>query len=146
MVDEGMDAITSQELCQQQLPMVAGSEITISRSPSDAKQSEDSLYLSNGKYCAQENSDSNKTESVIQTRRVTALLPCYCRNWYCSVCSEKRGRRLRRLLIDRLKEFKGVFGITLTIDGELYNGPYAAWLDVTHRRLLSRLALFPNSK
>jgi hypothetical protein len=60
---------------------------------------------------------------------------------------EAKGFRLKRQLVAALETFeRGIFGITLTIDGELYRTPYDAWLDVMDRRLLSRLVAKLNKR
>lgn len=49
------------------------------------------------------------------------------------------GKRLRAQLRDRLSGFASVYGITLTVDGALFESPYHAWLHVMKQRCLSRL-------
>jgi len=49
------------------------------------------------------------------------------------------GRSLRRRLRERLKQFRRIFGITLTIDGSPFSSPEEAWRYVMDNRLLSLL-------
>jgi len=87
------------------------------------------LYLSIGNRC-------NETEEQV-VRTLTKAKPCRCRKWYCPKCAATKGRSLRHRLRERLKEFNGVYGITLTIDGALFLSPYAGWLYVMEKRCLS---------
>jgi len=87
------------------------------------------LYLSIGNRC-------NETEEQV-VRTLIKAKPCRCRKWYCPKCAAPKGRSLRHRLRERLKEFTGVYGITLTIDGALFPSPYAAWLYVMEKRSLS---------
>ena len=92
------------------------------------------LYLSSGSCCG----DSAVIAPEVQPNRTFYVLkPCMCRKWYCKDCAPMMGRSLRRRLQDRLKAFKRVFGITLTLDGSLFASPEEAWRYVMDKRLLS---------
>lgn len=92
------------------------------------------LYLSSGNCC----SDSAVIAPEVQPNRTYYVLrPCLCRKWFCKDCAPIMGRSLRRRLRDRLKAFKRVFGITLTLDGSLFPSPECAWRYVMEKRLLS---------
>lgn len=94
------------------------------------------LYLSSGSYCG----DSGVIQDEVQAKCTHWVLkPCLCRKWYCGDCAPWMGRKLRHRLRDRLRLFRKVFGITLTIDGSLFSSPEAAWRYVMDNRLLSQL-------
>jgi hypothetical protein len=106
-------------------------------SPREAGRGDEPLYLSLGKCCAQQN--ANEVASP-KSKTVNVLSACKCASWYCLKCMASKGFRLKRCLREALEGFqRGVFGITLTIDGELYPTPHAAWLDVMGRRLIPRM-------
>ena len=65
--------------------------------------------------------------------------PCRCRKWYCEGCGPRLGFKLRGRLLDRLQGFSEVYGVTLTVDGSLFENQEAAWQYVMENRLLSRL-------
>lgn len=71
--------------------------------------------------------------------RVLKLRPCLCRKWFCPDCAPRLGKSLRSKLRERLKRFKRVFGITLTIDGSLFSSPEEAWRYVMAKRLICLL-------
>lgn len=92
-----------------------------------------------------QSSDSCCSDSAViapeakPNRTYYVLKPCHCRKWYCEDCAPWMGRKLRGRLRDRLKAFKHVFGITLTLDGSLFGSPEEAWRYVMDKRLLSLL-------
>lgn len=105
--------------------------------PSEAGQGDEPLYLSSGKRCAQ---DNVVEDPLLKFKSVNVISPCKCASWYCPDCQEAKGWKLKRRLKEALNLFeRGVYGITLTIDGSLYATPYEAWKDVMRRRLIARL-------
>ena len=89
------------------------------------------LYLSSGHCC-------DETEGV-DVGSVYRLRPIRCRRWFCRKCGIKQGWELRQKLLRSLESFPAVFGITLTLDGALFESPEQGWLYVMENRLLSRL-------
>ncbi len=69
---------------------------------------------------------------------VIELKPCWCRKWFCKHCGPRMGTKLKNELLFVLRQFSGVFGVTLTIDPKLFKTPQAAWAYVTSKRLISR--------
>jgi hypothetical protein len=67
------------------------------------------------------------------------IRPCRCRRWFCRYCGPRLGQALRQNLIARLRKFKQVFGITLTVDGKLFADPQNTWSYVMEERLIWRL-------
>jgi len=67
------------------------------------------------------------------------IRPCRCRRWFCEWCGPRLGARLRDRLLARLAAFNGVYGITLTLDGNLFASPEKGWQYVMDERLLARL-------
>ncbi|ADB14991.1 hypothetical protein Psta_0300 [Pirellula staleyi DSM 6068] len=66
------------------------------------------------------------------------LRGCGCRKWHCADCGPSMGWRLQSKLIERVGHFKSVLGITLTVDGSLFESQELAWQYVMEERLLSR--------
>jgi len=64
--------------------------------------------------------------------------PCKCRRWFCEDCGPRMGRALRGRLSPRLKQFTAVFGVTLTVDGALFESPEQAWLYFSKKGLIGR--------
>jgi hypothetical protein len=67
------------------------------------------------------------------------ICPCRCQKWFCEGCGPRLGRKLRDRLLDRLRGFTGIHGITLTVDGSLFASPEESWSYVMNERCLSRL-------
>lgn len=63
---------------------------------------------------------------------------CKCRRWFCPDCGPAMGKQLRHRVDRRLQTFDSVFGITLTIDGKLFDSPEQAWLYFSQNGLIGR--------
>lgn len=63
---------------------------------------------------------------------------CKCRRWFCHACGPGMGKQLRHRVDRRLQTFVSVFGITLTIDGKLFDSPEQAWLYFSINGLIGR--------
>jgi hypothetical protein len=57
----------------------------------------------------------------------------------CPQCGPYLGSRLRQRLLYRVQKFTHVFGVTLTVDGSLFDSPLETWQYVMDNRLLARL-------
>lgn len=92
---------------------------------------EDDIPVSVGRvYGAEELGETVGTAYVVRA--------CRCRRWFCEGCGPRRGYELRKQLSARLLKFRSVFGITLTVDGELFQSPEAAWLYFSKGGLIGR--------
>lgn len=78
--------------------------------------------------------------------RVYKIRKCSCRKWFCEGCGPRRGYELRCKLLHRLESFKDVYGVTLTVDGSLFESPEVAWQYVMQNRLLSRFVRDLNAR
>ena len=106
------------------------------------------LFQSYGHCCDKEEDDGRlpATAPIKSLEEVGEVVgtefrvrPCRCPRGFCEHCGPKLGWKLRQRLLARLKSFKSVFGITLTLDGSLFTDPREAWSYVMTERLLSRL-------
>jgi hypothetical protein len=105
------------------------------------------LFQSYGHCCDKSGSDGFpvETERLLRPEDVGEVVgqayrvrPCRCRKWFCEWCGPRLGVQLRQRLLARLASFTGVYGITLTVDGSLFDSPEQAWLYVMENRVLGR--------
>ncbi|MCG8587009.1 MAG: hypothetical protein MI757_20070 [Pirellulales bacterium] len=112
-----------------------------SRGDAAAAASGTSLFQSIGNCCDEQNEPAQETKLENLGEIVTyhtRVRPCNCRKWFCEGCGPKLGKKLRGRLLDRLEQFESVFGVTLTVDPNLFGTAEQAWLYVMQNRLLSR--------
>lgn len=66
--------------------------------------------------------------------------PCGCRCWFCPECAPRKGRELRDRLMPKVREFRAVLMVSLTVDPHVFDGdPRLAWRYVRQSRCVSRL-------
>jgi hypothetical protein len=102
-----------------------------------AKRCGSPLYLSNGNCCGE--GEVRVVDVGDVAYHTLRLRPCRCRKWFCVDCAPNMGWALRRKLTERLNLFRRVYGITLTLDGLLFNSPEAAYRYVRENRCLALL-------
>jgi hypothetical protein len=107
----------------------------------------DSLFQSYGHCCDRSGSDGFpvETDRVLRPEDVGQVVgqeyrvrPCRCRKWFCEWCGPRQGIQLRQRLLARLASFTDIFGITLTVDGSLFESSEQSWLYVMEDKLLNR--------
>lgn len=106
------------------------------------------LFQYYGQCCDKKHENEFPTETGRVTRpedlgeiigNAYRVRPCRCRRWFCEYCGPRLGVTLRQRLTARLKSFQSVYGLTLTVDGSLFDSPQQAWSYVMDNRILSRL-------
>lgn len=151
---EGARALPLFDEARTKLPATSSDQGEVERAkPADSLAAEGgSLFQSNAHCCDESlfcppSSDSFPTSSSVvysssqlgtTIGKLLRIRGCSCRKWFCMDCGPRRGWWLREKLIHRLQGFTKVLGITLTVDGSLFQSPEHAWQYVMDERLLSR--------
>lgn len=102
-----------------------------------AKRCGSPLYLSTSNCCGE--GEVRVVDVGDVAYHTIRLRPCGCRKWFCVYCAPKMVWALRRKLTERLGLFRRVYGITLTLDGTLFDSPEAAYRYVRESRCLALL-------
>ena len=100
--------------------------------PADSERSEASTEAAGGDRLTR-SSRKGLVEIPWDAKPIAAkrtVRACNCKSWFCEHCAGRMGRRKLGELIERLRQFVGVYGITFTLDPELFPDPLTAYLYV----------------
>lgn len=89
---------------------------------------------------ADEVQSGSGSEDFISVRKGYRLLGCGCRRQVCPGCGPRLGFVVRKKFLRAFTErMRHPFGVTLTVDPELFDSPESAWKYVNEHKLIYRL-------